>query len=155
MIDFRIQILIALAGLYFINKILTGFAEKTGLAKTKEEKEQEKEIANAENSDYWKPSYYKDLKAKYKNRVALSNPETVERLAKNFYDAIGTFNDNEDKVYANLRFMKYGTQLSQVSERFFQMYQKDLFNYLRSSLNDKEMTTVSKLVNNLETGILK
>ncbi len=72
-----------------------------------------------------------------------------------FYEASGVFNDNEEKVYGALRSMKYASQLSQVSERFFQMYKKDLYNYLQSFMSEKELFTVAQIVSKLESGVIK
>jgi hypothetical protein len=156
MIDFRIQLIIVVVVLYILNKTLTGVTEKLGLTKSKEDKENEAKIERLSNLEFWKPSYYREMLAEHgRAKIALSKPETVEKVAKQFYDAKGIFNDDETKVYGMLRALRYDTQLSQISERFFQMYKKDLYNYIASFMNEKEMLEVNKLVSNLKNGKIK
>jgi hypothetical protein len=155
MIDFRVQILVAVFVLWLLNKTLNTSLEGLGLKKSKEDEKEEEQIKELSSSDYWKPSYYKDLINKYPKKVALSNPNTVTEYAKQFKDTKGIINDNEEKVYGIIRSMKYGTQLSQVSERFYVMYKLDLYNFLQSFLNDSELLKVAELVKNLQTGKLK
>ena len=157
MLDFRIQLVIVVAILFLLNRTINGALQKLGLQKSDEDIKDEKKIKELESSEYWKPSYYKDLLKKYpqKNRVALSNANTVEAYAKQFNSAKGLFNDDEEKVYGIIRSMKYGTQLSQVSERFFVMYKKDLYNFLQGFMSDSELLKLAEIVSQLETGLLK
>jgi hypothetical protein len=155
MIDFRIQLLVVVVVLYMLNKALSGTLQKLGITKSEKEEEQEKTVEKLGQMNYWKPSYYKDLQKKHPRKVALSNPNTVEAYSKLFYDASGVFNDDEEKVFGALRSMKYASQLSQVSERFFQMYKKDLYNYLQSFMSEKELFTVAQIVSKLESGVIK
>ena len=153
MIDFRVQILVFIALLYFANRLIGGALEKLGLKESKEDREQQKTIEKGETSNAWQPNYYKEMIEKNgRNKTALSLPATVEGYAKIFRDAKGLVNDDEEAVYGALRSMKYKTQLSQVAERFFQMYKQDLYLFLKSFLSDDELEQVAKLVNNLKSG---
>ena len=121
--------------------------QKVGVVDTKEDKilAIEEKTFSSSNLSPFNPAYYKSVKV-----GATIATADAERLAKQFYDADGYFNDDEDSVYAGLKAMVYKANLSRVAEVFANKYQKDLYSYLRAFLDDSEMTIVHNIVNALK-----
>lgn len=151
-------------GLYLIGGyaayklILAPILEALNIKDTKAEVEAEKLKTNTENAtlikDYWRPAFWLSRPAGYKAYIL-----TAEQ-SKNLVDALasakGTFNDDEEKIYAVFRGLKYQSQVSYLAQRFSELKQKDLYTWLRDSvLNEKELNTVLQITSKLPTGFFK
>ncbi len=129
---------------YFL--VLKPVLQKVGLMDTKEDKTrstQSTQFSTGIESPF-SPQYYKN-----KVGAKLITKAEAQRLAKIIYEADGYFNDNEGAVYSALRQLQYRTQLSWLADVFAQQYQKDLYTYLRSFMDDSEMDVVHGIANNL------
>jgi hypothetical protein len=62
-------------------------------------------------------------------------------------------NDDEAAVYGVFKAMAYKTQVSKLSEVFFNRYKKDLKAYLQSFLNKDEFGNVLAICNKMAEGI--
>ncbi len=130
---------------YFL--VLKPVLTKVGLIESGEDKARNKvgtQYATGIDSPF-SPQFYKN-----KTGAKLLVLAERQRLGKLLYDADGMFNDGEAQVYAALRQLQYHTQLSYLAEYFSKTYQKDLYSYLRSFLDDSEMDVVHGIVNNLK-----
>ena len=82
---------------------------------------------------------------------------TTETLAKRIYDAFGLFQDDFNAVMSAIKFCKYKTQISWLSDIFQQKYSADMFTFLTNGggilpwdgLSDAQMQQVLNYVNNL------
>jgi hypothetical protein len=90
------------------------------------------------------PNYYKGIVG-----AMLLSKADADAKAKVLYDAKDPFDDDEDDVYGVFRQLKAKTQVSWIADRFYALYQVDLYNYLRGFLSTSEMEVVNGIVNNL------
>lgn len=131
---------------YFL--VLKPVLTKVGLIESGEDKARNQagtQFATGIDSPF-SPQFYKN-----KTGAKLLTLADRQRLGKMIYDANGVIaGDDEDQVYAALRYLQYHTQLSYLAEFFSKTYQKDLYSYLRSFLDDSEMDIVHGIVNNLK-----
>lgn len=138
-IDYNLLISAGLIVGVFIagRKILENF----GLISTKQEQNalQQLIIDNYFNPNYWK-----------QEPGALIITESYSRqLAEIIYDSYGYFNDDESAVYGVFELMKTKSQVSWLSMKFQQYYNKSLLEYLRSFLNNEELAKIAMIVNKL------
>lgn len=136
---------IVVGTIYFL--VLKPVLTKVGVIESKEDKKrttQSTTFATDIDSPF-SPIYYKN-----KIGAKLLLKAEAQRLAKIIHEADGYFNDNELAVYSALRKLQYRTQLSWLADVFSQMYQKDLYSYLRAFLDDAEMDIVHGIVNTLK-----
>ncbi len=137
--------------------IVIPFLESLNLMDTKEEKDAAKLQTETENADlskdYWNPNYTKQGAGKYK--VFLLTDSSSRSLAKRLMDASGVFNDDEEKIFAVFRELKYKTQISFLASVFTKMYSKDLYTWLKATLNQSELNTVLTITSKLPTGFTK
>lgn len=118
----------------------------TGVIKSSEEKQQDKQEENFSVSpdSPFNPNYYKS-----KPGALLVTKAIAQQIAEKIHDAGGWFNDNEEQVYGALRQLKAKTQLSWVADNFYTLYGEDMYQYMRSFLDDSEMQIVNGLANNM------
>lgn len=74
-------------------------------------------------------------------------------LAKKLHKAKGTFNDNEDSVWSAFRNLKYKSQVTQLSDVFYNLYKIDLYTYLESFLNTAELNKLYNIIAEMKPGI--
>lgn len=76
---------------------------------------------------------------------------TAKRLAKIIKEAKGTFNDDEDAVKDVFsKKLRDKTQVASLSKAFYELYKKDMWQYLNSFLSQSEMKSyVSNYVKRL------
>lgn len=138
--------------IYFAgNKIF----QKVGLTKTKEEEKKEKEQQqNYEaqlTQQYFDPDYFKERHKKYYCKSLTT--EGAKGYATILYNAKGYFNDDEEAVYGVFKQLSAKTQVSVLSDIFYQMYKKDLKAYLQSFMNQKEFGNVLAICERMIEGI--
>lgn len=133
------------AGVLFV--VLRVIGQKIGLIETKESKEFDKQSQTFSSSkdSAFSPTYYKNVIGAH-----LVTRATAQQLAKKIYDADDLTDDDENDVYAALRQLQYKTQVSWLADVFNQMYQQDLYGYMRSFLDDNEMNVVHAIVNQMK-----
>ncbi len=77
-------------------------------------------------NSFWSPQFWKNQR----NAIIMTR-SSAESIAKNVYDAFGAFNDNEEQAIGALKALHYQTQVSFLSDVFFQLYSMDLITFLR------------------------
>ena len=129
-------------GGYFI--VIKPLLEFLGLKKDKEDKEA---AANIENFKGWDPRYYQNVSAAGKptTYIKVSGADKVANLIEDSFG--GLLNDKEEQAYGALRSLKNQVQLSQVSHRYFLLFNKELARELQSRFSDTEFMNVVNIVN--------
>lgn len=69
--------------------------------------------------------------------------------AKVIYDAHGFFNDDEDKVRGVFRQMRTKSQVSFLADKFYKIYNKGLFDYLKTFLGSSDLAAIADIVERL------
>lgn len=143
-----------LVGGYFAYKLfLKPLLETLNIVDTPDEKIMREAADKANTSaptNYWTPTYYKYAPAGKKPWILT---ETGARtISKRIYDAMGYFNDDEEAIYGQFKALQYKTQISYLASIFFAVYKKDLFAFIESYFNDKEMVILLKITETKPTG---
>lgn len=83
--------------------------------------------------------------------IKVLDEASAKKLAKTIKNAKGTFNDDEDAVKDVFgKKLRDKTQVASLSKAFYQLYKKDMWQYLNSFLSQSEMKEyVAKYVNRL------
>lgn len=98
----------------------------------------------------WDPNKYKITSG-----AVILTRSAGERYAREIYDAFGAFNDCEECAIAVFKQLKYQTQVSYLSQVFYDLYNQDLFTFLRGGiwpqdrLSDSELAALDSYVKNL------
>lgn len=145
-IDSRLVIgLAAVGAAYFgLLKPITDWLGLTDDEKTRQEKELNNLVIDA---DYWSPNFYVNLNRQID--LCLLRHAIVTDIAQKIEDAFGYINDDEEAIYANIRRLKSKAQVSQLSQRYSELFNQDLLQTLRSGLSSSEFNVVAKIVNDL------
>ena len=130
---------ISLAGLFIVYKLL----QKTGLLPTAESTQAAQSLQALESSNYWN---YNDFLQKAPGGHALLTQAGAAAYVQDLWDATGTFNDDEEAIYGVFRAMRTQSQISALAKRFNQLKGKDLYGYLKDYLNESELLTVKKII---------
>jgi len=122
---------------YFGRNIL----ENLGLVSDRKESN---DLQQLNNEDYFNPNYWqRKLPAK------IITESFSRKYSDDIYNAYGFFNDDENAVYGVFEQMKTKSQVSYLSYKFYQYYNRSLIEYLRSFLNDSEMAKIAAIINKL------
>jgi hypothetical protein len=124
--------------------------------KSKEEKEAEKSLEEQEKTNnIWAgvASLQKTIKPNQTIKLLLYNDSVIK--AEKIHDAWGTFNDDEEAVYAAFRSLRYQTQVASIVDAYKKLYNKDLLTTLKSNLSDTEFNEVVKIISLKPLGIEK
>jgi hypothetical protein len=124
--------------------------------KSKEEKEAEKSLEEQEKTNnIWAgvASLQKTIKPNQTIKLLLYNDSVIK--AEKIHDAWGTFNDDEEAVYAAFRSLRYQTQVASIVDAYKKLYNKDLLTTLKSNLSDSEFNEVIKIISLKPLGIEK
>jgi hypothetical protein len=124
--------------------------------KSKEEKEAEKSLEEQEKTNnLWAgvASLQKTIKPNQTIKLLLYNDSVIK--AEKIHDAWGTFNDDEEAVYAAFRSLRYQTQVASIVDAYKKLYNKDLLTTLKSNLSDTEFNEVVKIISLKPLGIEK
>lgn len=130
---------ISLAGLFIVYKLL----QKTGLLPTAESNQAAQNLQALESSNYWN---YNDFLQKAPGGHALLTQAGAAAYVEDLWDATGTFNDDEEAIYGVFRAMRTQSQIAALAKRFNQLKNKDLYGYLKDYLNEAELLTVKKII---------
>jgi hypothetical protein len=96
-----------------------------------------------EGSNYWN---YNDFLAKAPGGHALLTQAGAAAYVEDLWDATGYFNDDEEKIFGVFRAMRTQSQIAALAKRFNQLKNKDLYGYLKDYLNETELLTVKKII---------
>ena len=141
--------------------IIKPILNKTGITTSATERGEESEIKKIETappeSNPFDPKYYKSAAARRAGALLLYSAKATE-LSRIIYNAMGYFSDDESAVYSVFRSLQTKSQVSFLSEKFRQLYNIDMLEFLKrgknqynpaSGLNTSEIATVINIVNNL------
>lgn len=98
----------------------------------------------------WNPQFYKNAPA----GSILINSQAVKEIAQNIYDSLNWYGDDFDTILAQLRKLRTKAQVSQLADYFANVYDNDLYSYLRegdssfpgSGLSNEHLKTLNDLV---------
>jgi hypothetical protein len=142
-------ILIAVSGIavvYF--GLLNPLLKYLGIKDSEETKLLDNE-ASATGSP-WNPNFYKSVP----NAIILKRAY-AENLAQTIYNSFGYFNDNEEQATGAIKSLMFKTQVSFLSQVFYELYKQDLLKFLRGGnypqdrLSDKDVNELNLFVNKL------
>lgn len=134
--------------------VLKPILNKLGITKSKEAKTIEEQENKTNKENPFSPVFYKLAPSGSK----LLTNKSADFFAKQIYDAMGVFGDDESKIYGVFRSMKTQSQVSFLAEKFQTKYKMDLLGYLKrgysnwnaaSGLNADELNQVITIVNKL------
>lgn len=121
-----------------------------GLKKNPDTEKLDKEAEDPDS--FWNPNFYKAGPA----GTLLLKVATADDLAKQIYDAIGLFDDDEEAVIAVFKSLRTQSQASFLAERFSLIYHADLLTWLRGSgywpkdrLSDADVKQITDYVTKL------
>ena len=130
---------VTLAGLYIVYKL----AQKVGIIPSQESKAETQNLQALENASVW--DYNKFLSSLPGGALLLTQAGAAAYV-NDLWNATGYFNDDEEAIYGVFRAMRTQSQISALAKRFNQLKNQDLYSYLRNYLNDNEMLTVKKII---------
>lgn len=143
----------AAVGAYFF--VLKPILEATGIKSTAEELETKRKAADLDNKGIW--DNVKALQKKYPIGTTFQLLKIVEadQLARNIENAWGTFNDDEEQVYAQFRAIRFQSQVSSIVDAYKKLYNADLQNTLKSNLSSSEFAVITNIISSKPSGIAK
>ena len=120
----------------------------------KKDKKLQEETENLATKDnYWKPSFYKQVINGYRSMIFTQ--ASADNLCKRLMGASGQINDLETVIYGIFRQCNYKSQVSFLAERFFVLYRKDLYLWLKEDvLNQSELNIVLNITSKLPSGFI-
>jgi hypothetical protein len=152
-------VLIALLGIgaYFASSsILEALGIKKTRKETKEEKEAEKILEKQETKiNIWQGAEAVKRAAGANNLVTLLNYAGAAAKADNINDSFGTFNDDEDRIYASFRSLNAQTQVASIVDQYKIRHNADLLTTLKSKLSSSEFAELTKIIDAKPIGITK
>lgn len=136
----------------FIRPILL----KLGIVKTIQQQEIEQKIDTALSSSTdnpFSPNYWKDMSKKF-GKLKVWNAASNTSRAKQIFDALGYFSDDEPAVYKVFKELPTKVHVSYFAEKFASIYKQDLFAFLKqgkgqlaqAGLNENELKTILDIV---------
>jgi hypothetical protein len=130
---------VTLAGLFIVYKIL----QKVGVLPSKESKQEEQSLQALESANYWN---YNDFLKSYPAGTRLLTQGGAAAYVEDLWNATGYFNDDEQQIYGVFRAMKTQSQVAALAKRFNELKSQDLYSYLKNYLNEEELLTVKKII---------
>ena len=135
--------------------VIKPVTNKLGLTESDKARRVREAIEEANNNQGWDPRFYKTIKKSQRILAATS----AKHYASQIHAAWGSFDDDEQKIYAVFRALKSQAQLSQVVEMYGSLYKQDLLTRLKSpwsyfkggsdGLSDKEFSVIADMVQKL------
>lgn len=130
---------ISLAGLFIVYKLL----QKTGLFPTAESNQAAQNLQALESSNYWN---YNDFLQKAPGGHALLTQSGAAAYVNDLWNATSFYSDDEEAIYGVFRAMRTQSQIAALAKRFNQLKSKDLYGYLKDYLNEAELLTVKRII---------
>ena len=130
---------VSLAGLFIVYKLL----QKTGLLPSAESTQAAQNLEALESSNYWN---YNDFLQKAPGGHALLTQSGAAAYVDTLWDATSWYNDDEEAIYGVFRAMRTQSQIAALSKRFNELKGQDLYSYLKNYLNEEELLTVKKII---------
>lgn len=130
---------ISLAGLFIVYRLL----QKTGLLPSAASTQAEQNLQQLESATVW--DYNKFLSTLPAGALLLTQ-NGAAAYVDDLWNATSWFNDDEQAIYGVFRAMKTQSQISALAKRFNQLKAQDLYSYLKNYLNEEELLTVKKII---------
>lgn len=130
---------ISLAGLFIVYRLL----QKVGLLPTAESTQAAQNLQQLENATVWD---YNKFLSNLPAGAKLLTQNGAAAYVNDLWNATGYFNDDEQAIYGVFRAMKTQSQISALAKRFNQLKAQDLYSYLKNYLNEEELLTVKKII---------
>ena len=143
----------AAVGAYFF--VLKPILEATGIKSTAEEEAAKKQATQLENTGIWDPVTTLSKKYPKGTIIQLLKGAEADQLAKNIYDSWGTFNDDEDQIYAQFNKIRYQSQVSSIVDAYRKQFNQDLQTRLKSGLSESEFNQIVTIISRKPSGISK
>lgn len=89
--------------------------------------------------------HYKNT-SDYLTKISVSNAQ-LSHYVQTIYESKGWFNDDEDALYSVFRILKSITLVSIVAKSFNIKYNLNMYSYLSTFLNVKEMNRILEIIN--------
>lgn len=149
-IDYNILLIAGiLVGGYFVGKSIL---EKLGLKESSEDIELKKKLKEQEPLIWSGTKNLAKILGKNKTAKILSKVG-AESYAKQIKDAFGTFNDDEESIYAVFRNIRFKTQVASLVDAYSMLYKLDLLTTLKSKLSESEFATIVNIIETKPLGI--
>lgn len=114
------------------------------------------DLAASDPNSFWNPNYWQTIKPASASWSYAFTESQARDLCEQIIDAMGIFNDSEDKVFAVFKQCRTKANASFLSWVFQKEYGQDLLAYLRGSniwpadhLSDAEVSTIDKYLSKL------
>jgi hypothetical protein len=130
---------VTLAGLFIVYRIL----QKVGVFPSAESNQAAQNLQALESSNYWN---YNDFLQKAPGGHALLTQSGAAAYVDDLWNATGYFNDDEEAIYGVFRAMRTQSQIAALAKRFNELKGQDLYNYLKNYLNEEELLTVKRII---------
>lgn len=112
---------------FTLKKGFTGLLEKIGLKNSPNKKNVDDEIADT--SSPWQPIYYKNQMKK--GAVTFYAYAFNAYIAKQIYNSVHWYGDDWSQAFGSIKNMKTKVRISRLAEVFYELYKKDLLEWLR------------------------
>ena len=133
-----------LAGLYLVYKVL----QKVGVVPTAAANQAQQNLQQLEAANYWDyNNFFKSAPPGH----ALLTMAGAAAYVDTLWDATGSFNDEEEKIYGVFRAMRTKSQVAALAKSFNQLKNKDLYGYLNDALNETELLKVKSIIDQKPT----
>ena len=129
--------------LFIVYKLLVKVGIIKSSAKKRAEAEQGAAVDMLRTDEYWKPDYYKGLSFKSLG----SNAATL--YAQTIRAGLRGFGTNEEKINVTFGKLFNKCNVSEVSEKYYLQYGRDLQTDLLNDLSDKEVASLMNIINGL------
>lgn len=133
----------AILVIFMLYKVLMGL----GLIKSKTKKEVDKSLVTIRQTDIFNPNFHKE-----KNFRKLSDNE-ITVYAKDLRKAIKGFGTNEELIYSTFKKFWNKLNISQVAEKYYLLYKRDLRTDILNDLNSKEVNILMGIINTLPNSL--
>lgn len=129
--------------------LIYSLAKKFGLIKSQESEKSDNLLSNKK----FEPGYIQQQRKKG-GKFYLLAQASLAACAKKIIDSKGFFKDSMDQFWSAIKMIHYQSEVSQVNEYMSSKYNKELFSYLKTFLNNDEMAQVYDYFNSLPEGRL-
>lgn len=138
-IKISIAVIILVVVLYVIRTIM----KRIGLIKSDATLKAEAKAEALQSSDYFNTNFYKEKTFKH-----LSDNE-AQKYAQELRRAMRMWGTNESRILGVFQKLDCKPQISQIAEKYYQLYSVDLLNELLSELRDSEKAQLWSIIDKM------
>jgi len=130
-------------GVYRVSKLQNGILESIGLKDSREDKDTQKKLQQAETSNAFSPSYWRTVNApSWRTTTAVDVARMIE-------DSWGFINDDEKQVVAAFRLLPSKSHVSQVASEYIRLFRVDLLADLKDRMSESELRPIMEYIDRL------